>query len=60
MKKPQYGPLLLSKEFRTRAEAEEWAKSKKNDYKRQGESVKIDVNFVDRTSQWRVQLFLKI
>lgn len=59
-RKPQYTTLLTSKKFRTREEAEEFGRQKKQDYKRQGESVKIDINFDESISYWVCKVYLKV
>jgi hypothetical protein len=58
--KPQYGKLMDSRTFPKREEAEEWAKKKKEEYKLAGESAKVDVNFEEVGSQWKVKLYLKL
>ena len=49
-----------SRTFPKREEAEEWAKKKKEEYKLAGESAKVDVNFEEVGSQWKVRLYLKL
>lgn len=58
--RPEYGRLMDSRTFNTRAEAEEWAKKKKAEFKQAGESAKVDVNFEEVGSRWKVKLYLKI
>lgn len=57
-KKPQYAKILASREFVTRAEAEEFAKETKGQYKEAGESLKYDIN---RTPNgWKATIYQKV
>jgi hypothetical protein len=56
----QYARLIDSKEFRTQAEAEAWAKEQKRTYKQQDATVKYDIAFVNTTRQWVAKLYLKV
>lgn len=58
--KPQYGKLMDSRIFNKREEAESWATKKKAELKQAGESAKVDVNFEEVGSRWKVKLFLKL
>jgi len=59
MKRPQYGKILVSEIFNTRAEADEFAKEMKEDYKVADISIKHDIQ---RTtdSRWKAIIYQKI
>lgn len=59
MKKPMYGKILSSRSFQTRAEAEEFAKEYKEDYKAADMSVKYDIVRTEN-SEWKATVYVKV
>lgn len=59
MAKPQYGKVLASRKFDTRADAEQFAKEMRVQYRDAGTSLKYDIN---RTpdSQWIATIYQKV
>ena len=59
-KKPEYRTVKSSNQFQTRAEAEEWAKKEKGKYKAAGQSVKLEIDFVEQGSNWKARILVKV
>lgn len=56
-----YGKILESRIFNSRAEATEWGKTEKDNYKQAGNPVKVDVVPADATRRrWKAILYLKV
>jgi hypothetical protein len=58
-KKPQYQKILVSREFPTRVQAEEFASETKGQYKDAGESIKYDIRRTSNT-QWEAVVYQKV
>jgi hypothetical protein len=58
-KRPQYQKILVSREFPTRVQAEEFASETKGQYKDAGESIKYDIRRTGNT-QWEAVVYQKV
>ena len=56
-----YQQVVESKMFFSQAEAAAWGKQKKEEYKADNITIKVDVNPVDATRRrWKADLYLKV
>lgn len=58
-KKPLYGKILASRSFTNRAEAEDFAKEYKDQYKEAGLSIKFDITRTE-ASEWKATVYVKL
>ena len=57
--KPQYGKILVSRSFETRAQAEDFASHYKEEYKQADMSIKFDINRTS-SSEWTATVYVKL
>ena len=56
----QYG-TYTKKSFRTRQEAEEWAKKQKSELKTAGQgSAKLNISYQEKSQQWIAEILLPL
>lgn len=58
-KKPLYGKILVSRSFPNRADAEDFAKHYKTEYKEADLSLKFDINRT-AASEWTATIYVKV
>ena len=59
-KRPIYRTLKTSEKFKTRAEADEWAKKEKESLKATNQSPKIDIDHVEGQGFWIARILVKV
>lgn len=57
--KPLYGKILVSKNFDNKADAEEFAKEMRKEYREADISLKYDINRTE-TGQWKATVYAKL
>ena len=58
-KKPTYTTFKTSDPFQTRAEAKEWADEQKMIMTQSGQAVKIEIDMIEYSGQWKARILVK-